>query len=288
MRKQRLPICSLIKEIKDNNYSQQAKVKSRIKPSWRKDTEVEGSVATERGVTQKKKNSQLNKRGNTAQYSHKRKPSANIPYKMSTIHTNIGNLWINDKNEFSSEQINCQYNNNIEEDYDDEEWNVGGEAEETPYYPYEKKQIQAYPKKAVGGYDRHFRSSTTKSGSSSIGRYKHIEVVTHNAFSTEDDDENFMTLECDENLYDDDHLNENPMEEEKVAIHPTKIKQSFIDLQNYKKTESKSKKESVNDTIPDFGFIGKNENESQVSNCKKHQVGKVSVTKNDKPSNKLK
>ena len=40
MRKQRLPICSLIKEIKDNNYSQQAKVKSRIKPSWRKDTEA--------------------------------------------------------------------------------------------------------------------------------------------------------------------------------------------------------------------------------------------------------
>ena len=101
-------------------------------------------------------------------------------------------------------------------------------------------------------------------------------------------DENFMTLECDENLYDDDHLNENHMEEEKVAIHPTKVKQSFIDLQNYKNAESKPKKESVNDTIPDFGFIGKEENQSRVSNRKKQQATKVSVTKNDKPSNKLK
>lgn len=47
------------------------------------------------------------------------------------------------------------------------------------------------------------------------------------------------------------------MEEEKVLIHPTRIKQSFVDLSKNSNIEMKDQKEPVNDTLPDFGFVNK-------------------------------
>ena len=276
MDNQRLPIRSLIKEIKGNYYNQE-KAKSRITPSYYRDTEAEASVANERILTQVEVSPQLKTSGNAVHPSHRRKQSANIPYKMSNIHTNIGRLWINDRNECSSEPINCQFNNNIEEDDDDEESNVGWEAEESAECPFSNKQIQAYPKKGMGCYDNNFRSSTTKSGSSSLGRYKPSEGHAQIAFSTEDDDENFMTLECDENLYDDDRMNDE--EEEKVVIHPSRTKQSFIGLQNQTKVKDQKAKETVNDTVADFGFI---KEEKASKKAEKKKISKVEKSKQPK------
>lgn len=273
MDNQRLPIRSLIKEIKDN-YHNQAKTKSRITPSYYRDTEAEASVANERILTQVEVSPQLKTSGNVVHWSHRRKQSANIPYKMSNIHTNIGRLWINDRNECSSEPINCQFNNNIDEDDDDEECNVGWEAEESAEYPFSNKKIQTYPKKGMGGYDNNFRSSTTKSGSSSHGRYKPSEGHAQIAFSTEDEDENFMTLECDENLYEDERIHEE--EEEKVVVHPSRIKQSFIGLQSQTKAKSQKSKETVNDTIADFGFI---KEETSISKVTKKKCSKADKQK---------
>lgn len=255
MDKQRLPIRSLIKEIKNNNYYKQSIEKSRIDSNWRNDTEIEGSVANERLTTHVDPRPQQKTSGKGAVCTHRRKPSANIPYKMSKPHTNISRLSSREMAAGSSQQNNCQTNNNEIVEEDDEECNIGGDAEESSEQ-YTQFKVQAYPNKAMGCYDRNFRSNTTKSGSSSIGRYKQSEGPAHYGFSTEDDDDNFLTLECDENLYEDDKYHEDSEEEEKVLVHPTRIKQSFVDVhnKNRKNTENKNK-ETVNDTIADFGFI---------------------------------
>lgn len=52
MDNKRLPICSLINEIKSNNYYRQSKVKSRISQTYQHETEMEGSIATENIITQ--------------------------------------------------------------------------------------------------------------------------------------------------------------------------------------------------------------------------------------------
>lgn len=159
-------------------------------------------------------------------------------------------------------------NNDIDVDddeEDDEECNIGGEAEENTEHYFNNNKHQAYPQKSNDSQERHFSSTITNTGPSSVGHYRQSERAVQFMFSTEDDDENFLTLECDENLYDDDQPEARyEKEQEKVAIRPTKMKQSFIDVTN-KTSHSKEKpvlKDAVNDTIPDFGFIG---NEKKLS-----------------------
>jgi hypothetical protein len=77
------------------------------------------------------------------------------------------------------------------------------------------------------------------------------------------------------------------MEEEKVLIHPTRIKQSFVDLSKNSNIEMKDQKEPVNDTLPDFGFVNK------VEDVKPRKIkdNKVVFKKNPsevKPPKKLK
>lgn len=136
------------------------------------------------------------------------------------------------------------------------------------------------PKKWMAGYDRHFRSSTTKSGSSSLGKYKQSEGPTRHGFSTEDDEDNFLTLECDENLYD-ERPKQNKKEEEKVVIN-SKITKHFPIDKNSKRHQSKEKRiivDKVNDTIPDFGFVNTKETQvEEVENPKLKQ--KEPQTKN--------
>lgn len=44
-------------------------------------------------------------------------------------------------------------------------------------------------------------------------------------------------------------------------VNPTRVKQSFEDFNKNSNVEMKEqKKETVNDTIPDFGFVSKQEN----------------------------
>lgn len=77
------------------------------------------------------------------------------------------------------------------------------------------------------------------------------------------------------------------MEEEKVLIHPTRVKQSFVDLSKNSNIEMKDQKETVNDTLPDFGFVNKVED----AKPKKLKDSKVSIKKNPsevKPPKKLK
>lgn len=285
MDKKRLPVWSLIKEIKDNNYYKQSKLKSRIEKDWRNETEVEGSVATERVVTQIDSQPPNKQGANIAHISHRRKQSANIPYKMTIPHTNIGRLWNIDK-------IDCNSETNHEIEYDeDEECNIGGEAEESVDHNWGKAQLQYYPHRVMGSSDRHFRSSTTRSGPNSLDQYKQSDGPFHNGFSSEDDDDNFLTLECDENLFDEEPLNRHIEEEEKVLIHPTKVKQSFVDLQN-KNTKPQEKrvwKETVNDdTIPDFGFIGKEGPKAVEKLNQKSKENKVMNEKQDKKSSQPK
>jgi hypothetical protein len=246
-----------------NKYYIQSKEKSRIIPAYLNDTEMMGSIATERAMTQadvNKKPSIPTKKGPPG---HKRKQSANIPYKMSIPRANIGNLTKIEKSELIYEPNNCHFVNNNDFDNGDneEECNVGEEAEEWTETTNQKDPKQSYPNKALCGYDRHFRSSTTKSNTSSVGPYKQTESVVNHVFSTEDDDDNFLTLEWDENLYEDVRLNDNfEMEEEKIMVNPTRVKQSFEDFNKNCNVEMKEQKETVNDTIPDFGFVSKQEN----------------------------
>lgn len=94
-----LPINSLIDEIKlncnkskDNKYNKQSVTKSRFKSNWMTETEMEGSVATERTTVKSIANNQPQTTGKSEGPKHKRKQSANIPYKMSAPHTNISRL----------------------------------------------------------------------------------------------------------------------------------------------------------------------------------------------------
>ena len=50
------------------------------------------------------------------------------------------------------------------------------------------------------------------------------------------------------------------MEEEKILVNPTRVKQTFEDFNKNSNVEMKEQKETVNDTIPDFGFVSKQEN----------------------------
>lgn len=124
------------------------------------------------------------------------------------------------------------------------------------------------------GYDRHFRSSTTKSGSSGRGRYKQTEAPTRHGVSSEDDDNNFLTLEWDENLYDDDRLNRDIDEDENVVIN-SKITKHLPIEKNIKRHQSKEKRivsDKIDDTIPDFGFI--NNQETVIKDVEKSKLQK--------------
>ena len=99
MDNQHLPLCSLIEEIKhnsskdkDNTYYKDSKTKSRVPVAWPTESDIEGSVATERATIQTDKNLPQHSSGNYFQPVHKRKQSANIPYKMTMPHTNISRL----------------------------------------------------------------------------------------------------------------------------------------------------------------------------------------------------
>lgn len=158
---------------------------------------------------------------------------------------------------------------------DDEECNIGGDAEE----------------KCVIGYDRHFRSSTTKSGSSSNDRHRRSSEPAHNIISTEDDDDNFMSLECDENLEDEDrpYHGFHGREEEKVGINPKKDKKFSME-KSAKRQKSKEKRilrETLNDTLHDFGFIRKEETYQEKPKPKPDKKeSKIVIDKKLKKGNK--
>ena len=272
-----------------NNYFIQAQEKSRISPVWNIETEVMGTVATERTVLHPDSmtnNKEVNKGYNPG---HRRKQSANVPYKMSMPHTNIDKISAAERVNLNYKPINCHFENNNDIEDDDEEWNIGEEAEEAPEYYYNdqtSKQKQA--KKwniRISGYERNIRSNTTKSGSSSLGHYKQTDANLHQEFITEGEEDNFLTLEWDENLYEEEKLN-NHLEEEKVLIHPTRIKQSFVDIQKKIKPRKDIPETQVDDTLPDFGFIKKS---SQPEN--KLKENKIILNKKPvagKPHKKLK
>jgi hypothetical protein len=239
---------------------------------------------------------------------------------MSLPHTNIGKLWNNDKEIFTagghdyeydrpSEQLWSKLSNmyidnpyqaqenindrQVDMDEDDEECNIGWDAEEIVDECINKKPVTMSPKKCMAGYDRHFRSSTTKSGSSSLGQYKQSEGPTRHGFSTEDDEDNFLTLECDENLYD-ERPNKRKNEEEKVVIN-SKITKHFPVDKNIKRHQSKERRiisNPVNDTIPDFGFINSKETiVKEVENPKKQKEPskkKIVINRNIKNKNQKK
>jgi hypothetical protein len=141
---------------------------------------------------------------------------------------------------------------------DDEECNLGDDAEEIVEQCNNKKPGTMSPKKCMIGYDRHFRSSTTKSGASSNGQFKQSSgPATRHGMSTEDDDDNFLTLECDENLYD-ERLNAHMYEEEEKVVINSKITKHMPTDKNIKRHQSKEKRiiaEKVDDTLPNFGFV---------------------------------
>lgn len=116
------------------------------------------------------------------------------------------------------------------------------------------------------GNDRHFRSSTTKSGSSSHGQYRRSEGHNKHGASTEDDEDNFLNLEWEENLYDERLNADMYVEEEKVVVN-SKIKTSIPADKCFKRHQSREKRivtEKVDDTIPDFGFVENKENELEI------------------------
>jgi hypothetical protein len=91
-------------------------------------------------------------------------------------------------------------------------------------------------------------------------------------------------------LYDDDRfaaqLNQ---EEEKVLVHPTRVKQSFlgIDKKTDKAKPAEKAQEPVDDTIPDFGFVSKTENQSKEA-LKADSKVVINKKSNSKPPKKLK
>ena len=140
----------------------------------------------------------------------------------------------------------------------------------------------------MAGYDRHFRSSTTKSGSSSIGQYKQSEGPTRHCFSTEDDEDNFLTLECDENLYDERMNHEMEVEEEKVVIN-SKITKHFPTEKSIKRHQSREKRiisDKVDDTVPDFGFVNTKEALIQEVENPKPEASKKKIILNRNSNNK--
>ena len=302
MSKHRLPIDSMINEIKQNcskergnTYYKQAISKSRFRGNWMKETELEGSVATERTIKQSVVNNQPGTSGKTDVPKHRRKQSANIPYKMSMPHTNIGRLWNNDNdvfrgnkgynedpstdlwNKLSNMYIDNPYRNpepafdnqDMDED-DDEECNIGGEAEEIVSNSINKKPGTMSPKKWMVGYDRHFRSNTTKSGASSNGQFKYSEGRTRPDMSPPDEEDNFLTLECDENLYDGRVNPHYEKDDEKYVIN-SKITKHMPTDKFSRRHQSKEKRipsEKVDDTLPNFGFVEDITKPKQISKTK--------------------
>lgn len=236
MDNKRLPICSLINEIKSNNYYRQSKVKSRIPQTTQYETEMEGSIATENIVTQYDIQDQQKTSGTGIHYAHKRKQSANIPYKMAIAHTNISKMANCNNYGYVLEQPSLQSLNNNDMQDDDEEWNVGGDAEETiihnAFQIHQQASSSRYTHWLEPSLNRiglskesYQRSSTTKSGCSSAGHALH-------GFSTEDDDDNFWTLEWDENLYEDERtLQDFEDQDDRSYSVPIKNKQSKVDAQ---------------------------------------------------------
>lgn len=272
-------------ESQSNNYYVQAQEKSRISPTTPIETEVMGTIATERAVSNLDSFANFGQSQNNGHSGHKRKQSANIPYKMSMPHTNIEKMHAHEKiSPWIPTYPRSHYqNSNDEVGEEDEEWNIGEEAEEAPDYYDNFKQPKSHKGSIrISGYDRNFRSNTTKSGSSSLGQYKQTEAAYPYGFSTEDDEDNFLTLEWDENLYEEDRLNDDLEEEEKVLVHPTKVKQSFVGFgkKNEPRKEISADKEAVNDTIPDFGFVGKQNWENPENTIKEN---KIVLNKNPEP-----
>ena len=251
MDNKRLPIWSLINEIKNNNYYRQSRIKSRIPKTLQNETEMEGSIAIENVVTQHDTQEQQKTSGTGIQYTHKRKQSANIPYKMSIPRTNIEKIGNSHNYVNHLDVINLQPSNQSEiDEEDDEECNVGGDAEETIVHQTTDRHqiVSSSAKYSVGlnkirtNKENYQRSSTTKSGSSSVG---HVQYC----FSPEEDEDNFLTLECDENLYEDERTiyELEDQEEEKFSKPLIKLKQSKVDAQ-IRNHQSKNRvlKESVN------------------------------------------
>jgi hypothetical protein len=144
---------------------------------------------------------------------------------------------------------------------DDEECNIGCDAEETIENNINKKPVTMSPKKCMVGYNRHFRSSTTKSAASSNDQQKQSEKANRHGMSTEDDDDHFLALECDENLFD-DRMNMGMDEEEKrVAL----ASQKFVG----NGTPSPFSNEKIDDTMPDFGFMKPQDNEKSKKTSKR-------------------
>lgn len=115
--------------------------------------------------------------------------------------------------------------------------------------------------------------------------------------SSEDDDDNFLTLECDENLYD-ERLKPKKAEEEKVVMISKITKHMPTEpIKRHQSREKRIPSEKIDDTLPNFGFmeISDSLNEKPMPTNKdqkeptknKVSVGKTKETKS-KPQKKLK
>lgn len=98
--------------------------------------------------------------------------------------------------------------------------------------------------------------------------------MNHHGISTQDDDDNFLSLECDENLYEEDQLNYDLEEEEKVVIHPTKGNQGFVKFKSSKQYQNHKPvlNNPVDDTIPDFGYMSNHRENNMTGKLKDNKV----------------
>lgn len=195
-------------------------------------------------------------------------------------HTNIEKLGSGDRIEMDYEYQFSQPNVLQDAMDEDEECNIGDEAEEAPDYYYNFKHPTSNGANIrIGGYERNNRSSTTKSGSSSLGKYKPNEHIVQHVVSTQDEDDNFLNLEWDENLYEEDQLNDD-FEEDKEWTQPPSTKNNFplnslgskfIPTATVKLTaepKDQVQKETVDDTLPDFGYVSNHSEENRLKDNK--------------------
>jgi hypothetical protein len=106
--------------VQKNNYVKQMEAKSRAPQAWNQDTEVMASIATERVVTQYEE-ARNSKPKNSGPSKHRRKQSANVPYKVIMHHTNIGKLSDSERLAGASEPTNCHFSNNNDHSPEEDE-----------------------------------------------------------------------------------------------------------------------------------------------------------------------
>lgn len=94
---------------------------ARIGQQSRMETEIMGTIATERAESRREQVEEVYQVPPNIHSKHRRKQSANIPYKMSMPHTNIEKLSVGEKADLNYQEINCQFLNTDDMNEEDEE-----------------------------------------------------------------------------------------------------------------------------------------------------------------------